>query len=691
MAWRWILPLQRRERFACPWLVPLALALSVVVASPLVHAPATSSTDWGRHATVSDVESSGLRKVPAGGPVPAAAIPAPAAPEWINVTRSVEGATPPGAWGGGMAFDTASNETVYFGGCTVSQCPDNQTWVFSQGTWANITNPSDAPPARVDTAMDYDPNMGGVLMFGGQGQSGQPLGDTWLFAGGVWENLSWVGQGPAPRGDASLAFDPDPEVNGSVLFGGCSAFQFCFNDTWVWQGWAGWVPMYPSSPPPAAGWSAMAFDPVSDYLVLFGGVSCASDACSQPANTTWEFFGNQWWNVTPLGASPPARIEESLVWDFPNASLLLFGGAGDSGDLGDTWNFSNENWTELSDEPAPSPRWSSAMAANPAGFAPVLFGGNSIDDPYLDDTWVYEAPPSVTVSARASTTQVSAPVNYTLSIVGGTPSYRVTIDYGDGATATATSSRSSLTFVHAYLRPGTFDATVSVTDAMGALATSTPFSVQVAAAPYLDAAALPTASDVGLPVKFVSSEPSGPSSVDYSWSFGDGTQATGQNVSHTYTSPGIYRVQANGTDPAGGTSSATFYLPIAPRPMATVVTPSTSVAADSPTEFFANVSGGTAPFSYSWIFGDGTTSSFAGPTHSFGAAGSFTVQVWVNDSVGGSTHAEMNVTVVGASLVTPPTTPSSSTAIPQWFWVALAVLIVVGVIGTLLLVVRRKS
>jgi PKD repeat protein len=50
--------------------------------------------------------------------------------------------------------------------------------------------------------------------------------------------------------------------------------------------------------------------------------------------------------------------------------------------------------------------------------------------------------------------------------------------------------------------------------------------------------------------------------------------------------------------------------------------------------FTGSASGGTAPYSYNWNFGDGVTSSLSNPAHAYSNKGSYTANLIVTDSVG---------------------------------------------------------
>jgi PKD repeat protein len=50
--------------------------------------------------------------------------------------------------------------------------------------------------------------------------------------------------------------------------------------------------------------------------------------------------------------------------------------------------------------------------------------------------------------------------------------------------------------------------------------------------------------------------------------------------------------------------------------------------------FYANISGGFAPYSYQWDFGDGTTSTNTQPAHSYAKVGNYTIKLTVTDDKG---------------------------------------------------------
>ena len=121
--------------------------------------------------------------------------------------------------------------------------------------------------------------------------------------------------------------------------------------------------------------------------------------------------------------------------------------------------------------------------------------------------------------------------------------------------------------------------------------------------------------------------------VAWLWDFGDGDTSTIENPVHIYTDPGVYTVSLITWDNYGITDTiiqpAPFYL--------------TGATADFQINYANNCAGSTVTMvnnsanaiSYSWDFGDGTTSTFANPSHSYSSMGvNYIISLSVVDSLG---------------------------------------------------------
>src|SRR5271167_1316409 len=82
-----------------------------------------------------------------------------------------------------------------------------------------------------------------------------------------------------------------------------------------------WKRLFPKQSPSARAYSAMAYDPVSKKVVLFGGY----DGNGAYLNETWTFDGNTWTKLK-LAVFPPARAAASMAFDRVTRKLVLFGG-----------------------------------------------------------------------------------------------------------------------------------------------------------------------------------------------------------------------------------------------------------------------------------------------------------------------------------------------------------------------------
>jgi Galactose oxidase, central domain len=131
----------------------------------------------------------------------------------------------------------------------------------------------------------------------------------------------------------------------------------------------------------------MAYDQATSQLVLFGGWGD-----SGRLGDTWTWDGTTWTLRSP-GLSPSARNGASMAYDPVTSQLVLFGGWDSSGYLGDTWTWDGTTWAQPIPATSPPARYNAAMAYDQATSQFVLFGGWG--GAYLADTWTFSVPVTV--------------------------------------------------------------------------------------------------------------------------------------------------------------------------------------------------------------------------------------------------------------------------------------------------------
>jgi PKD repeat protein len=171
------------------------------------------------------------------------------------------------------------------------------------------------------------------------------------------------------------------------------------------------------------------------------------------------------------------------------------------------------------------------------------------------------ARPTAEISlAPGNVTDVDFPVSFAASILGGTTPGNETWTFGDSTESTG------LNVSHAWTRPGEFTVTFAYADALGVQANR---SAEITVHPSLSASfrsgnvSSSSPAAPGSPVEFTSNISGGTPPYELTWSFGDGSNATGLTVSHSYASAGSYTVRATLTDAVGATVATDLSLAIA--------------------------------------------------------------------------------------------------------------------------------
>ncbi|MFO1077818.1 MAG: kelch repeat-containing protein [Planctomycetota bacterium] len=196
---------------------------------------------------------------------------------------------------------------------------------------------------------------------------------TALSAQAHWTR-HYPAQSPVPRLSHAMAFDP--VGNGVMLFGGLNSNQFVYGDTWRFQSgvWSQYVGVGPS----ARFGHGMVCDAVRSVVVLFGGTTGSGSE-----QDTWEWNGNSWSQRGSVHR-PPSRSGPAMAYDRSRMVTVLFGGSA----MGDTWEWNGLDWVQRTVPVAPPIRSGAAMAFDPVGGGVILFGGSYATA--LDDTWRWD-------------------------------------------------------------------------------------------------------------------------------------------------------------------------------------------------------------------------------------------------------------------------------------------------------------
>ncbi len=239
------------------------------------------------------------------------------------------------------------------------------------------------------------------------------------------------------------------------------------------------------------------------------------------------------------------------------------------------------------------------------------------------------APLTVNFNANNSTDPDGDPLSYTWN-------------FGDGNTATGINTS------HIYTTAGSYTATLIVDDGNGG-SDQVTISINVQngttnQVPIAIINANPNNGTEPLVVNFNASNSSDPDgdNLSYTWDFGDGTTATGENISHTYLNTGNYNVVLVVSDGNGGIDTETTVIIVqssTANQLPVAVINATPIAGLSPLTVNFDANGSSDPdgdnLSYTWDFGDGTTSNGITIQHIYTLPGIYTATLTVSDNNGG--------------------------------------------------------
>jgi hypothetical protein len=133
-------------------------------------------------------------------------------------------------------------------------------------------------------------------------------------------------------------------------------------------------------------------------ILLFGGFQDVNfQDLNFPFGDAWVFQGTLQWAGPFFGARiphPAARSGAGMAYYPVSNQAVLFGGLAASNSFPqDTWNgfCSPLSWTQVFPAHSPGGRFAPGMTTGPNGFTLVLFGGQGASPPFppLNDTWTW--------------------------------------------------------------------------------------------------------------------------------------------------------------------------------------------------------------------------------------------------------------------------------------------------------------
>jgi len=541
---------------------------------------------------------------------------------WTTLTPTTPGPAGTGYW---MSWDATAGFGRLLG-------DDNQLYTFDTTTFtktSTMATPSNGIEQSISCAA-WDPGLGSWVAFGvpdGNGNGNNvyehdDAHDMWNLISGGGFNSDGTPKSGLPPGFNSCHLVWYPPLDGLLLIGMTSA------STSTWGAWIykeGWTA---SGPPTGGGGSGGGGGGTGGTGGTGGGgggggptpiVAPALDL-SQTFNHTG-VVGQPW--VPGFSGS-----QSSLPLKAGTAPFTVAVDAGDEPFLVDpntltiTWVPATAGTKNLH-----------VTVTNSAGSASITLAVNVI-------ATTLPAPAAMlTASPSFGPAPLSETVTFAVTPGSGAMPVKTLVDFGDGATPSYLPTTTHVySRVAGYQIAGTFwQNDGQQATSKSALAVTTPDGI---VPPTVAATATPMG---GMSVSFAAAAQPGTNPVTYySWDFGDGASAPGQNAQHTFGAPGSYSVVVVATDSQTfwGSDKVLVVLNSDGSIEPTVRASADPVTGDGPLLVtlkadMANV--GASVSSIKWDFGDGSMPA-VGPTlssvvHTYDS-GAYTAHVTVQTEAG---------------------------------------------------------
>ena len=243
-------------------------------------------------------------------------------------------------------------------------------------------------------------------------------------------------------------------------------------------------------------------------------------------------------------------------------------------------------------------------------------------------------------------------------------------DFGDGERAVGEEVR------HSWDRPGTYRIRLTVANSAGSSSTFRDVIIKPRVNPPIARFGESTLEAiVDQPISFNDLSQNQPTQI--TWEFGDGSSASGSNVTHSWGREGTYTVTLTVQNEAGSDEVAktVTILPLPPDPPTASFTLSSATVPANAVVNFTDTSTGD-PTEWLWDFGDGSRSRAQSPPHAFATPGSYVVTLTASNP-GGSDSSTQTILVsdppvaqftFSTNELRATFTDTSTNSPDQWVW-----------------------
>jgi len=293
-------------------------------------------------------------------------------------------------------FDPVSGRLYVFGGDSgAGRTNDLWAYSFEQAAWIELNPTGAQPAARSGHTLVLDATRRRLVVFGGQASGF--FNDVWAYdlANNAWTQVGGDGPAPTPRYGHSAIVD---SRNRMVISHGFSS-RGRFDDTWVFDlATDMWSDISPDNRPLRRCLHDAVYDPARDQMLLFGG--CASGVGPCPLGDLWalDLQTNTW---RQLSSDPPARQFYGTAFDPGTQRMILYGGDGEDGLLGDVWEYdpATDNWHEPTLTGAMPTARHRLEGAFVDGVGVVFFGGRTSTG-RTNELWLFALSTAPTTSTQ---------------------------------------------------------------------------------------------------------------------------------------------------------------------------------------------------------------------------------------------------------------------------------------------------